>query len=95
MDGPALAFNSQQTSNAIKWSLSPDLIDYNDKSMEVVYSTNVMANADILWCDDWSGQPPNLCNEQSGGQHHCADWYYVVQNPSWTSNVLQAMNNLS
>lgn len=94
IEGPDLAFNSQQTSNAIKWQADPNLINYSQKSLGIYYFVQMMANVDTIWCPDYTGKPTNVCNSQSGGQHHCAQWSYVRATPTWTSNVIQSMNNI-
>merc|ERR1711971_236295 len=93
VSGPNLASASMQTSNAIKWSADPSLVDYAKKSLEMTYSVSVKVEQDHLWCDDWTGQPANPCNAD-GGQHHCVEDQYSGLSSPHTANFIQAMNNI-
>jgi len=85
--GPNLAFNSQQTSTAIRWEASPELVNYTNASLNVVYLSNVYAEVDMVWC------PDDPSNPNPG--HHEIEWWILSSSPSWSTNVIQAMNNLN
>ena len=86
-EGPDLAFNSQQTSNAIRWSADPSLIDYDNKEFAIDYAVNLMAEVDMVWC------PNDPANPNPG--HHEIQYLTVQSNSGYTANVIQAMNNVN
>ena len=86
-EGPDLAFNSQQTSNAIRWSADPSLIDYDNQEFAVNYAVNLRAEVDMVWC------PDDASNPNPG--HHEIDYLVVQSQDGYTANVIQAMNNIN
>ena len=60
-EGPDLAFNSEQTSNAIRWAADPSLINYQSKQLNLNYGVDLIAEVDMVWCPDDPANP--VCYE--------------------------------
>jgi len=86
--GPNLAFNSQQSSTAIRWQASPALINFSTATFNVAYSAHIMLEVDTVWCPDGPNDP-------CGSSHHCLEWDTPNAMPSWTVNVIQSLNNIN
>ena len=56
-EGPDLAFNSQQTSNAIRWAANPSLVNYQTKQLNLNYGVSLIAEVDMVWCPDDPSNP--------------------------------------